>query len=433
MSSIDIVVMSIAVLTYALVSRRLMGTIVSAPMVFVAIGLVVGPRLLDIVDVGVGSVDLGRLAEVTLALVLFTDATAIDTRRLRREDSMPIRLLGLALPLTIVAGTGLAIVLFPDLVVFEAVALAILLAPTDAALGQAVVSDERIPSVVRQGLNVESGLNDGVCVPLLLSAVAFAELEEAPSFDGDILLDLVRELTIAVGVGALVAAAVGALVLWSTRRRWLADGWAVLIPLVAAVLAYVATAEAGGSGFIGSFVAGLVYGRMLGAAAHQSAELTEDLGHLLSAVTFFLFGSVLVSSSILRIDLETVLYAVASLTVIRMIPVALALVGSGAQRPTVAFAGWFGPRGLATIVFALTVIETSGLTGASRIVDVATLTVLLSVVAHGATAAALSDRYVGWFSANRSRLPFETATVEIGSHLRVPRRPWFTPNDRADR
>ncbi|HSJ90913.1 MAG TPA: cation:proton antiporter [Ilumatobacter sp.] len=433
MTSRDIMIIGLALLAYALVSRRMAGTAVSAPMVFVAIGFVVGPRLLDLVELGIGSEDLGRLAEVTLALVLFTDATAIDTRRLRREDSMPIRLLGLALPLTIIAGSLLAVVLFPDLVVFEAVALAVLLAPTDAALGQPVVSDPRIPSVVRQGLNVESGLNDGVCVPLLLSAVAFAELEEAPSFDGGILVDLVRELTIAVGVGALIAVAVGGLVRWSTRRGWLAEGWAVLIPLVTAVLAYVATAEAGGSGFIASFVAGLVYGRLLGAAAHQSAELTDDLGHLLSGVTFFLFGAVLVSTSIDGIDLETVLYAVASLTVIRMVPVALALAGSGAERPTVAFAGWFGPRGLATIVFALTVIETSGLTGATRIVEVATLTVLLSVFAHGVTAAVLSDRYVRWFDRSRSRLTFETAPVEIGSHVRIPRPSQVTPDDRGPR
>lgn len=198
------------------------------------------------------------------------------------------------------------------------------------------------------------------------------------------------------------------------------------MPLLTAALAYVATAEAGGSGFIACFVGGLVYGGMLGAAAHESTELTEDLGHLLSMITFFLFGAVLVSSSLDRIDLETVAYAVLSLTVVRMVPVAIALLASGAARPTRLFAGWFGPRGLATIVFALTVIEGSGLSGASRIVDVATLTVMLSVLAHGATATVLSNRYVRWFEANRSELPFEAAEVDVGRHHRIPRPSWLS-------
>ena len=150
-------------------------------------------------------------------------------------------------------------------------------------------------------------------------------------------------------------------------------------------------------------------------------------------MTFFLFGAVLVSTSIDRFDLETAVYAVASLTVVRMVPVAVALAGSGAAWPTRWFAGWFGPRGLATIVFALTVIEGSGLTGTSRIVDVATFTVLLSVLAHGATAAVLSDRYVAWFDANRSSLPFESTQVDVGSGHRMPRRSWLSSSGANDR
>lgn len=426
MSSIDLVVVGTSVLAFALVSRRLSRTWLTAPMFFVAIGVLVGPQVFDVVDLPLGTEDVGRLAEATLALVLFTDASAIDTRRLRRENAMPARLLGLALPMSVVVGSVIAIVLFPEMVVFEAVALAILLAPTDAALGQAVVADERLPSPVRQGLNVESGLNDGVCVPLLVSAVAFAQLEEAPTFRGAILTDLVRELLIAVAIGAALAAAVAWLVRDADRRGWLDGGWAVLVPLLTAVLAYVATDEAGGSGFIASFVAGLVYGRMLGAAAHESTELTEDLGRLLSSITFFVFGAILVSSSIDRLDVATIVYAVASLTVVRILPVAVALLGSGAARPTRWFAGWFGPRGLATIVFALTVIEESGLDATERIIDVATVTVLLSVVAHGATAVTLSDRYVAWFDANRASLPFERAEVRVGRHRRSARSAWFT-------
>ncbi len=436
MSGLEIPLIGAALLGYALVSRRLSGTSITAPMVLVAVGLVIGPRTPDQLDIGGGAAELRLLAEVPLALMLFSDAAALDARRLAREASTPARLLGLALPLSIVLGTALAVVLFPELLLFEAVALAVLLAPTDAALGQTVVSDTRLSSSVRQGLNVESGLNDGVCVPLLFAAIAFAELEEAPSFDGHVLVDLIEEVAIAVSVGVVVALIVALLSMDSIRRGWMEERWGQIVPLVATAAAYVTTAELGGSGFIGAFVAGLVYGRMLGVTAHQSTELTEDLGQLFAGITFLLFGAVMLDRSISGIDVQIVAYAVLSLTVIRMLPVALSLLGSGAKWPSVAFVGWFGPRGVATIVFALMIVEDSGLAGTERIVEVATLTVLLSVFAHGLTAPRLTDRYVRWVSANRDRLTFEVEKVEIGLHTRAPRRriskPEHTPLEQSE-
>ena len=420
----DAVAIGLVLLVYAMASRRLSGTVITAPIVFVVVGLLLGPELLGTIDVQLGSSDVGVLAELTLALLLFTDASALDSRLLQRQNAMPLRLLGFALPLTILFGSVIAVVMFPELLVFEAVALAVLLSPTDAALGQTVVSDERVPSVVRQGLNVESGLNDGICVPLLLAAVAFAELEEAPSLQGEIIADLVRELGVAIVVGGVVAIIVAYVSRWSARRGWMAESWSMLVPLITTLVAYSATAEAGGSGFIASFVSGLVYGRLLGAAAHRSTELTEDMGKLLAAVTFLMFGVVLLGDSLSRIDVETVVYAVLCLTAVRMVPVAIAFLGSSARRPTIAFAGWFGPRGLATIVFALTVIEESNLTGSSRIIDVATVTVLLSVVAHGVTAPPFTKRYVAWLAGQGDELPFESGDDHIRVRTRHSRRRW---------
>lgn len=421
LSGWDIALIGAVLIGYALFSRRLSGTLVTAPIVFVTAGFVLGSEILDLFDVTIGSAELRLLAEVTLALLLFSDASALDTRRLARERSMPIRLLGIALPLTIVVGALVAVVAFPDLVVFEAVALAVLLAPTDAALGQSVVSDTRLPSMVRQGLNAESGLNDGVCVPLLVAAVTFAELELAPTFDGGVIVDLVEELVIAIVVGIAVAVLVAAVTELSTRRGWMEERWGLIVPLAATAAAYTVTTELGGSGFIAAFVAGLVYGRLLGAAAHESTELTEELGQVLSAVTFVLFGAVVVGRGLPDLDLATVVYAVLSLTIVRMVPVALSLLGSGARRPTVLFAGWFGPRGLASIVFALTIVEESGLAGTRRIVDVAVVTVVLSVFAHGLTAPWLTERYVRWLESEGDGLGFETQDVEVGAHVRVGR------------
>jgi sodium/hydrogen antiporter len=412
-SALDVVLLAGLLLGFALVSRRLAGSALTAAIVFVAGGLVIGTEGFDLLDLAVGSAELRLLAELTLALLLFSDAAGLDTDRLRRQAAFPLRLLGVGLPLTIVLGSVTAIVMFPDLVVFEAVALAVLLSPTDAALGQAVVTDRRLPSVVRQGLNVESGLNDGICVPLLLAAITFAELEEAPSFEGSVLISLVEELLVAVVVGLLVGLVVAWLRNRAVNRGWIADSWLQMVPLLTALAAYAITVDLGGSGFIAAFVAGLAYGRAVGAVAHHDKELTEDLGELLSGATFVIFGAAMVGPAVPGLDLATVGYAVLSLTVLRMLPVAVSLLGTGARLPTVAVAGWFGPRGLATIVFALTLVEDSGLEGTQRIVQVATVTVLLSVLAHGLTAPWLVGRYARWFDDLRTSLSFETEQVEV--------------------
>jgi sodium/hydrogen antiporter len=404
-----IIQVSIALIAFACVSGRLRGSAFTPAILFAGVGFLLGNEVLDVIaaDIDVGHIRL--LAEVTLALVLFSDASSLDARKLSHEVGIPARLLGIGLPLTIILGAGVALWLFPDLLFFEAIVLAVLLAPTDAALGQTVVSDTRLPSSVRQGLNVESGLNDGVCVPLLFAAVAFAELEEAPTFGGEIIIDLVKEVGIAVAAGIAVALVVGFLVTESKQRGWLDEAWVQVVPLAAAAIAYTATDELGGSGFIAAFMAGLLYGRRIGPTdAHTSSRLMEEIGGVLSAVTFFVFGAILIGNGVTDLDLATVIYAVLSLTAVRMVPVALSLIGSGADRPTMAFTGWFGPRGLATIVFMLTIIEETNLAGTDRIVQVATITVLLSIVAHGASAPWLTERYV-------RRMPSSDASSESDS------------------
>ena len=402
---VDVLVVGGALLGYALVSRRLAHSAITPAIVFVVVGVVMGAGLLDVLHLPVGSGELRLLAETTLALVLFTDASRLDSRRVVRDRRLPVLLLAVALPLTILLGGVLAVALVPGLGLFEAVALAVLLAPTDAALGQTVVADERLPGVVREGLSVESGLNDGICLPLLLAALSFAELEVEPEFGGEIMRDFALEVTVAVGVGALVGVTVGALARASARRGWLESGWWRVVPLVAVALGYVATDALGGSGFIAAFVAGLLYGRVVGREdADRSTELSDELGSYLSAVTFLLLGAIMVPEAVPLLDGWTVLYAVLSLTVIRMVPVALSLAGTGARPATRAFVGWFGPRGLATVVFALIVVEGFDLPGGQRIVAVATLTVVLSVLAHGVTASALTARYVGWLRGRRDPL-----------------------------
>jgi NhaP-type Na+/H+ or K+/H+ antiporter len=408
---------ALVLLGFAAVSGRLEGTPVTAAMVFTAAGLALGTDALGLVDPSATGLGVKTLAEATLAVVLFSDASRIDLRALRSELGLPGRLLGVGLPLTLLLGFVLALVLLDELAWPEALVLAIVLAPTDAALGQAVVTLKRLPVRVRQSLNVESGLNDGICVPLFLIALAVAQAEEGAIGNGHA-VELVFEK---IGYGALagvVAGAVTALIVVQAGRRGLVDpAWLQVVPLAGAGLAFGLAEAIEGSGFIAAFVGGGVFGGLRRGRGGEVSYLLEQAGSVLAAVTFVVFGAVLLGPALGDVTWQIALYAVLSLTVVRMLPVALSLVGTGARRPTVAFLGWFGPRGAASIVFALLVVEEGGLPGDEIVLATAFLTVALSVFAHGATAAPLARRYADWLDAHSAAVRAQVESAE-GPELR---------------
>ena len=419
----SLAVVAVLVLGYASVSRRLERSVVSAAMVFVAGGLIAGPEVLGWFDPKIGSEGVRVLAEATLAVVLFSDASRIDVRALRREIAVPARLLGIGLPLTIVAGLIAAIAVFPELSWPEALVLAIILAPTDAALGQAVVTDERLPSRVRQSLNVESGLNDGICVPLLLIALAIAEVEEQAVGGGRALRIVAEEIGYGL-VGGIAAGVLAALLLrFVEPRRLVAEDWVQVIPLAAAALSYGIAAPLGGSGFIAAFVGGFVFGALVRHDRRDITYVTDATGLMLAGVTFVVFGASALGNALNVVGWQIVVYAVLSLTVARMLPVWLALRGTHARLPTVGYAGWFGPRGLASIVFAVLVLEGSALEHVDLLIATAIITVALSVYAHGMTAVPLTTAYVRWFAAQPQPPPMESRPA--------PELPWRRPEGRA--
>ena len=398
-------IIALILIAVATVSKRLSGSPVTPAILFVAIGILVGPKALGGIDISSTSSTVRTLAEATLALVLFADASRIDFRKLRREISVPLRLLGIGLPLTIALGALAAGAIFDVLTVWEAVILGVVLAPTDAALGQAVVTSPRVPGRIRQGLNIESGLNDGICVPLLFAAVAAADVQSHISegrSGAELLLEEIGYGIVGGVVGGLLIAAV---VLFAGRRDWIEGTWRQVIPAAGAALAYGTAVALHGSGFIAAFVAGLVFRAAIKRDPEDVNRLTEEVGGVLNGVTFILFGAILLGPALGEISWELALYAVLSLTIVRMLPVAIAMVGSHARVPTVGFLGWFGPRGLASIVFALIVIEESQLPHEQLLVVAVYLTVGLSVFAHGITAAPLANRYADWFK----RHPRDTA------------------------
>jgi NhaP-type Na+/H+ or K+/H+ antiporter len=399
-------ILALAVLAVAAVSRRLEGTWLTPAIVFTAIGVIVGPQVIGEVDLSPTGATVRTLAEATLALVLFADASRIKLRALRREYVVPLRLLGIGLPLTIALGTATAALLFDEWTLAEAVVLAILLAPTDAALGQAVVSDPRLPSRIRQGLNVESGLNDGICVPLLLIALSVADAESHVTSSHHAFTIVVEQIGYGIlgGVGAGLLAA--AIVTIAGRRGLIARAWLPAIPVAAAALAYGLAVALGGSGFIAAFLAGGLFGALVHRESAEMAHLSEELGQLLNGLTFIVFGAMLLGPALGDLSWQIVAYALLSLTLVRMLPVAIAMFGTGARRPTIGFLGWFGPRGLASIVFAVIVIEEAHLPHTQTILLATYITIGLSVLAHGISAAPLTDRYARWYESHpRERLP----------------------------
>jgi len=319
---------ALVLMGYAAVSGRLATTPVTQAMVFVAVGLLAGNRALGPIEADAAGQFVRHLAEATLALVLFTDAVRVNLGRLRRESLVPARLLGVGLPLTIVAGTLAGLALLPGLDLWTAAALATMLAPTDAALGLPVVSNRRLPSRIRQGLNVESGLNDGVCVPLLIIFLTIAEAEQGPAH-----VEPLRVILEEIGFGAaggLAAGALGAFVLRGfAARGWTEGAWRQINAVATPLLAYTVASALGGSGFIAAFVAGIVFGALTGERGEATTYLAEESGELLNAVTFLLFGAVLLGPALGDPDWRVIGYAALSLTVVRLLPVARCHAGHG--------------------------------------------------------------------------------------------------------
>ena len=411
-------IVAVAVIAYATVSYRLERLNVSGAMFFTTAGLLVGPGL-GLLDVQVRGEQVKLLAEITLTLVLFADASRISLRALHREFAVPLRLLALGLPLTIAVGTMIGAAVIEGMGLAEALVLAIALACTDAALGQAVVSDERVPSRVRQGLNVESGLNDGLCVPLFFIAIAIAE-SEAGTASSASAFELVYE-QIGYGlIGGIAAGALGALALrLGARRELIEPHWAQILTVATALLAAGIAHALGGSIFIAAFTGGFLFGTLRRDAGGEATHLVDEGGEFFNAVTFMVFGAVILGPVLDEITWQLVLYAALSLTVVRMLPVALALLTTGARRPTVAFLGWFGPRGLASVVFAVILIDDTELAHLHTLLLAITVTVALSVYAHGITARPLTDRYAAWWSSHpRDALP----AMESGPAPNLPAR-----------
>jgi NhaP-type Na+/H+ or K+/H+ antiporter len=412
-------VVSGCVVVWGLVAARFERLNVTAPIAFVVLGLALTHGPVTLVHLNLRSSTIRSIAEIALALLLFVDASRVNARVMLASAALPVRLLAVGLPLTIGAGTVMAAALLRGGGWWLAALVGAIVAPTDAALGAPIMQDERVPTGVRRVLNVESGLNDGIATPFVNLFLAGALSTEAVHGAGvaHAVVDLLGGAGLGAGVGVL-----GALLLSLSRSRgWSSPEVVPLSVLALAVFAYECAVLAGLNGFVAAFIAGVAFGSGAPACA-DVLSLAEEAGSLLSLVVWFIFGAVMLVPAIRTAVWQDVVFAVLALTVVRMVPVALSLVGAGLDRATVAFIGWFGPRGLASVVFGLLAFDALAPADGKVLLSAVTVTVAMSVVLHGVTAAPLSKRYGRHAAGLHVTRPEHEPTPEISTRTFGARR-----------
>lgn len=374
------------VLVYSAVAGRLEKMPVSGAIVAMGFGFACGPPGLGIFTPLVDEELLRVLAELTLALVLFTDAANANLSVLKVSLQLPQRLLLVGLPLTILLGFGFGLLLFPTMALFEVAVLATMLAPTDAALGKAVVTNPNVPVTLRESLNVESGLNDGICVPILFVFIALASEETMKRSGAQLAVVLVaQQVGIGAAVGLGLTAAGGWLLRRCAQRHWITETWRQLPVVALSFVCFAAAQVSGGSGFIASFAGGILFGALAKEHKHDLLRAAEGIGDTLSLATWMSFGAAVVGQVIWKFNWSILVYSVLSLTVVRMLPTYLSLAGTSQKPTSRLFLGWFGPRGLATVVFAVIVLN-HHLPSGHELALTAACTVILSILAHGFSA-----------------------------------------------
>lgn len=394
----NLAVVAIFAFLFSAFAGMFRGTSVSAPMIFMTFGLVAGPVVLGIYNPTRESEILRTLADLTLSVILFIDAANANLGILRRNYQLPGRMLLIGLPLTILLGFGIGVFFFDNLSYYEIAILATILAATDAALGKAVVTNKVVPATIREGLNVESGLNDGLCVPILFIFIALAQGSVAE--DGNVLLALKLVLG-EIGIGLIVGFGVTAIGAWilivCSKRGWITEVWEQ-IPIIALSMACFAIAQnLHGSGYIASFSGGILYGYLSKSKdKHRELLSAEGTAEALALITWVFFGAAVVGQFFIHFSWEIVIYSVLSLTVVRMLPIFISLWGSGEKTVSKLFLGWFGPRGLASIVFTIIVVNKK-LPGYETIAFIVVCTVFLSIVLHGFSANPLAKALGAWF------------------------------------
>ncbi len=394
-----ILIIVLVVLGYGYFSKLLYRFNISGPMVFAAIGIFLSP-----LGIGTGETHLDAgivqiTAEITLIIVLFSDASGLQLKNLKFEWNIPARLLFIGLPITIVLSALLAKEMFPAEMTTYLLLMALILAPTDAALGKAVVTDKKVPEKIRSSINVESGLNDGIVFPILITVALMIVNGQTHAQDNQWITYIIKQITLGAIIGAMVGYLNAKLSSIVFQKNWMEKSYKNLIPIALAILSYYVAEHFGGNGYIAAFFSGLLVGNYNEELREHIEDFAESEGELLILISFLVFGVVFIPATIAFWNTTVLIYAVMSLTLLRMVPVAISLIGLRLGLPTILFIGWFGPRGIASILYVLIVVHKIGpIKGHETIYAVITVTILLSIILHGLSAQPLARLYGKKFS-----------------------------------
>tara|TARA_R110000868_G_scaffold254012_3_gene510634 strand:+ start:302 stop:1504 length:1203 start_codon:yes stop_codon:yes gene_type:complete len=392
---VALIIVTLLIFSFGLLSKLSERSPITDAMVFLTVGLLASPVGFNSINVDIDTEIVKTLAEITLIIILFVDASYLRFCNLRNMLSgIPARLLLIGLPLTMVAGTLTAQLFFPTYSLWALALLALILSPTDAALGQAVVQSKQVPKRIRDAISIESGLNDGIVLPLILMCISVLASSVATIENESYWLSFVAaQLILGPIVGGLIGHFGGKIVDYSTRKNWMSHTFHHLLSFVLAIAAYSAAEMIEGNGFIAAFFAGLMFTTKIPQVRVQMQEFSEAQGKLFALIIFFLFGLVCIPTFYSYWDMSTLMYAILSLTLLRMLPVMLALIGVKIDFYSKIFIAWFGPRGIASILYLLIAIDELTTTGYEKLMSVIVLTVMLSVFAHGITAVFMSKKF----------------------------------------
>ena len=402
-----LLILGVVIFLFALVSSKFDNSFITPPMVFAGVGVLIALLFRNYVEEEFAKEALELVAELTLVIVLFIDASRINLSLLFREHKIPVRLLGISLPLTVLLGAVVAGFMFGEFSIWEAALLAAILAPTDAALGQAVVSSPIVPVRVRQSLNVESGLNDGIVLPLVMLFAALASVSEGGAEQSNWLVYWLMQVTLGPLVGVVVGFGGGYLLRAAKQREMVNENFLRLSGVALALVAWAGAIQVGGNGFIAAFVGGMSISSIAKSIGEPLRDFGEAEGQMFGLATFLLFGMIVLIPAIENADASSYIYAGLSLTLVRMIPTALSLIGLKLKPSTVLFLSWFGPRGLASLLFALLVIGEFNLPHGEQILTISVLTVVFSIIAHGITAVPGARLYASVIGKHQHADPLE--------------------------
>ncbi len=387
-----IFIIALIVLIYGFFSKALEKFNISGPMIFMSLGILLSPLVFGLANLKLDETVVEIVAEIALIIVLFTDASSLNITKLRREWRLSVRLLFVGLPVTIMFAMGIAMLFFPTESYLYLLLMALILAPTDAALGKAVVSDSRVPEKIRSCINVESGLNDGIVFPMLITVLLL--ITSGSQADNSWFMFLVEQISLGFIFGA-ICGFVGAKILSKAMdKNWIFDTYKNLSPVSLAILSFYISEHFGGNGFIAAYISGLFFGNFSNVIDEKVESFLEGQGEILILISFLVFGLTFIPATYMFWDMKVFAYSVLSLTIFRMIPVAFSLSGLKLSLSTKLFIGWFGPRGIASILYIMIAVHTiDGIKGHEIVFSVLTLTILLSIILHGLSAKPLAILY----------------------------------------